>query len=827
MPRISLRAYEKQIEDLIEQNRLQEAIDHCRNILMSYPKCISTYRILGKAFLEGKQYNEAADIFKRVLAVFPDDFIAHVGMSIIRESENNLDAAIWHMELAFDSQPSNITIQEELKRLFGRRDGTHPAKIRLTRGALVRMYARGELYPQAVAEIKSALAEDPKRLDLKVMLAKMYFLLGDSAEALNLCNELITDLPYCYDVNKTMVAILPNTNRSEKTPVYQDRIKALNPYEAFVNEVYLTEADVPDDQVTLDQSDEIAPTTTNANPNWVQTIESKWEEPTNLDALDWLPQTSETASTPPTVNNADSFSAESTKTAESSQNEVPQSASPASESGDDQLPDWMRSAGWLPSEEQGTSSPSSSEPQSSEEPANAEVDGDLPDWLRSLAPNEAEPQAENIEPASEPEIQTPATAAFTVPTEPAENQESSEANTNDELPDWLKNFEVEGSGESESKGDLPEWMNGLQNIEPTANPSDDQKPSEPNPLFKSGLDDEITTETKPDDLTSLQSVQTTHTLDPESAGLTPAEDTLQPASVALPEDWKSNLVNESPAEEETNDHNDSGLPDWVRSVMDKLPNPSEESAEKPEKVDEPIENANEVKPADSVDTTTVSENETEADSPALSEKSGDDLLSWLRDLKPTEDPALQEESEHTGTTGDLPIFEDSSPLDRLQQISGESENKQVEDQIADIQPQETESVPEPAKAEAEAIEPEKQNEAIAEPLESLPPSSLLEHLTQIANKEGPAIHDLDENEGKVTPSEHGLTLSDQLNQLSQQIATGTGIDAVIKNLTELSGKNEDNYLIWQLLGDAYAKMDAFSNALQAYNKAEQLILKPQ
>ena len=43
------------------------------------------------------------------------------------------------MEQAFDAQPSNVVVQEELRRLLGRRDGVSPNKIRLSRGALIRI----------------------------------------------------------------------------------------------------------------------------------------------------------------------------------------------------------------------------------------------------------------------------------------------------------------------------------------------------------------------------------------------------------------------------------------------------------------------------------------------------------------------------------------------------------------------------------------------------------------------------------------------------------------------------------------------------------------
>ena len=158
---IPLRAYNREIEGMIDNGQLDEAVAHCRHILATFPKHIASYRLLGKAHLEQQRISDATDIFQRVLSSVPDDFIANVGMSIIREDENNLDASIWHMELAYEAQPANIAIQDELRRLYGRRDGMEPPKVRLTRGALARMYAKGGLYDQAIAELRAAISEDP------------------------------------------------------------------------------------------------------------------------------------------------------------------------------------------------------------------------------------------------------------------------------------------------------------------------------------------------------------------------------------------------------------------------------------------------------------------------------------------------------------------------------------------------------------------------------------------------------------------------------------------------------------------------------------------
>ena len=183
MAQIGLRDYLNGIDEMIDGGQIEEALAHCRHILSELPKHVDTYRLLGKAYLEAKRHGEASDIFQRVLSSVPDDFVAHIGMSIIREDESNTDAAIWHMERAFEAQPSNRAVQDELRRLYGEREGFQPPKVRLTRGALARMYAHGDLYAQAISELRGALSDDANRPDLQVLLARMYYLTNRHNEA--------------------------------------------------------------------------------------------------------------------------------------------------------------------------------------------------------------------------------------------------------------------------------------------------------------------------------------------------------------------------------------------------------------------------------------------------------------------------------------------------------------------------------------------------------------------------------------------------------------------------------------------------------------------
>ncbi|MGB2962590.1 MAG: tetratricopeptide repeat protein [Anaerolineales bacterium] len=271
---ISLRAYNLEIDSYIDQSRLDEAISHCRHILTKFPKHIDTYRLLGKAYLENNQNSNAADIFQRVLSAVPDDFISHVGMSVIREEEGNLASAVLHMEKAFERQPYNSEIQIELRRLYGKRDGIEPPKVRLTQGALARMYIRGDLIKQGVSELRTAISEYPNRYDLKTLLAETYLIGDQLANAIDLASDILTKYPYNLIANRIMAKSLKAHDHPQEMAICRKRLYALSPYEAYISEHAPTVELVPDraisiDQIEWDESQEkISAKTRESTPPW-------------------------------------------------------------------------------------------------------------------------------------------------------------------------------------------------------------------------------------------------------------------------------------------------------------------------------------------------------------------------------------------------------------------------------------------------------------------------------------------------------------------------------------------------------------------------------
>lgn len=486
MTQISLRAYNQEIDNLINQNQIDEAIGHCRYILKQFPKHVDTYRLLGKACLEGRRYPDAVDVFNRVLAVIPDDMVANLGMSIIREDEGDLNAAIAHMERAFEVQPSNQAVQDELRRLYARRDGSAPHKIRLTRGALVRMYERGSLFPQAIAEARAALADDPSRIDLEIILARIYYHLGQKDEAVAAASHLVGILPFCFEANRILAEILPDTPRAEDAAIYRQNLQALDPYAAFVSPDAPESEKVADDAVMLEHLDWLpvrppareTPTPISAEPQflieeplpeWLETFPAEAERTQETGEL---PQTIFSATeepefTEPPLQPTPSIESAKTEPLEPSAQPTPPIAAQAAEPAE--LPqvqtpspapftteeisssEWFHSPDWVADTEQPLDADDKTPPfeaDLAEEIASAEI----PEWLQRLAP----------------------------PEEEFDQQDEQELRKLEELLPPLDNIEVSDVERTESESDKavqaletpageqavpPEWRGGLENFQ--------------------------------------------------------------------------------------------------------------------------------------------------------------------------------------------------------------------------------------------------------------------------------------------------------------------------------------------------------------------------
>ncbi len=567
MARIALRVYNNEINDLIDHGQTEEAVAHCRHILQTYSKHVNTYRLLGKAYLEDQRYGEAADILQRVLSSIPEDFISQVGMSIIREDEGNLDTAIFHMERAFEVQPSNHAIQDELRRLYGRRDGLEPQRIRLTRGALARMYAHGHLYDQAIAELLAALSEDSQRYDLMVLLANMYFQADKKVDSAETCTKIIEKLPYCLDANRLLVTILESSNRENNARTYRDRWEQLDPYAAALDTDHSSVEFVSDQSITVEGL-EWEPGDYDYKPDsgraaWASSLgsdfgESSLEEPTS----DWMSRRGDDQS----------------DLSESLLSETP------SEEEEKSSLDWLPTLDKEPGDfDLGTTSGPSDPEVTPPIPFNEE-ETVKPEWIATPTNAEEKPEESPLkeslfpsedEPETTPDWMTPSDEDVSEPI--GETSDSTEA-----IPDFMKEVGWETSTDdveepppafSESipsekeddvmPGEVPEWM---QDIAPS---EEDIVEPTPSSLIEDSIEGGIEAEAVPDWQQSIKSGDVEPQVD--AAGINEADTLTSPLEPLGGESF----------EEVSSTDDDDGMA-WLESLAAKQGIAEEELVTSPE-----------------------------------------------------------------------------------------------------------------------------------------------------------------------------------------------------------------------------------------------------
>jgi len=491
MEQVPLQQYCQEVEGLIERSAYDEAAAHCRHILQQYPKYIEAYRLLGKVALDREDDKQATELFARVLSADPADFVSRAGLSIIYDRQGLVRDAVWQMERAYELAPGNSVVQQELRKLYARRDGAEPAKIPLTRGALARLYFNGELHTEAIAELRAMLAQEPDRVDLQALLAEALWRDDQRLEAADTALRVLDRLPYCLDANLILGEIWMSSGREEDADVHLKRAQALDPLATRANMLFGKSSPVPAQPVEVTHLSYTPPaaasTAEDQVPEWLAGMGGQAEPgPGGEEVPAWLQGIGQPSPQPePTL---------AAEPAPGLRATVPPQATPPIE---EEIPDWLTGLGTPPAQPEapaptieGEAAPDwlrelrgAAAPEA-EQPAAEEA---VPDWLKQLggpaAPEAEQPSAEEGAPDWLARLRTEAGPIPGAEVEAAPAAPTPEAET----PEWLKAFEspvteqaappAETSPES---AEIPDWLQAIrpEGAEEPAPPPAEEAPTE-------------------------------------------------------------------------------------------------------------------------------------------------------------------------------------------------------------------------------------------------------------------------------------------------------------------------------------------------------------
>ena len=271
---ITLKAYIERIETMIRQGRMDEAIAHSAHVLQFYPKNAEVYRNLGRALMRLQRYEEASEIFRRLLSTIPDDFSAHYQLSIVYEQEKNGDAALWHIERAFDQQPNSAQVNDRLRDLYKKFKDVDVDKIQLTAGAVAIQYNKSGMHDEAISLLQRTILKVPDRVDLITLLAITQWQRGDIVDAAETALDVLKSYPYALEANRILSELWLQEERPSDAQRYLSRVEDIDPYLAYE---IATDNDVPDSQFMVEELDFSKYAASLASqeqaPDWLSNIE--------------------------------------------------------------------------------------------------------------------------------------------------------------------------------------------------------------------------------------------------------------------------------------------------------------------------------------------------------------------------------------------------------------------------------------------------------------------------------------------------------------------------------------------------------------------------
>jgi tetratricopeptide (TPR) repeat protein len=233
MSEITLQKYYAKLEDFLQQQRNDEVVQHSRHILRTFPRNVRAFRLLGNALANSGQYDDAERALRRVLRVYPADQWAHLGLSRIAEHRRDGPAVIWHLERAYEQDPTDPKIQEAMRDAYRQYRKTELTRLPLTARLIAHQQIRSGLYPKAISTLRAALNQLPTRIDLQVLLAQALWEAGYEVQAGETALQILKSLPESLEANDIMTRLWLREGRPSDAQRYLSRIEAVDPLYAY------------------------------------------------------------------------------------------------------------------------------------------------------------------------------------------------------------------------------------------------------------------------------------------------------------------------------------------------------------------------------------------------------------------------------------------------------------------------------------------------------------------------------------------------------------------------------------------------------------------
>ncbi|HEY8325701.1 MAG TPA: tetratricopeptide repeat protein [Ktedonobacterales bacterium] len=216
----------RSIEAEIAAGQAESALAHCQELFAQYPRALAVQRVLGETYLALHKPREALGALDRALAGNPEDARACCARAVIHQMHGDPVAALAWYRRACDVRPDDQALRATYREMATRL-GKPPYQP--TRLGLARLYVRGSLFPHAIREWETLIAENGDLLEAQVGLVETLWRAERTQEAEEWARRVLMNAPACVKALLIVGVIARQTERAAEAERFLQRAAELDP----------------------------------------------------------------------------------------------------------------------------------------------------------------------------------------------------------------------------------------------------------------------------------------------------------------------------------------------------------------------------------------------------------------------------------------------------------------------------------------------------------------------------------------------------------------------------------------------------------------------
>ncbi|CAO2607247.1 Protein O-mannosyl-transferase TMTC1 [Lemmus lemmus] len=251
---------------LKSQEKTEEAIVLLKESIKYGPDFADAYSSLASLLAEQARFKEAEDIYQAGIENCPDSSDLHNNYAVFLVDSGSPEKAVAHYQQAIQLNPSHHVAVVNLGRLYrslGKNSMAeewykralqvaHTAEVLSPLGAL---YYNTGRHKEALEVYREAVSLQPSQRDLRLALAQVLAVMGQTQEAEKMTSRIVSEEPKCLECYRLLSAIYSKQEQHEKALEAIDRALQLKPRDPkVISELFFTKGNQLREQNLLDKA---------------------------------------------------------------------------------------------------------------------------------------------------------------------------------------------------------------------------------------------------------------------------------------------------------------------------------------------------------------------------------------------------------------------------------------------------------------------------------------------------------------------------------------------------------------------------------------------